>query len=219
MTKRTEKVEVNPLYTRALVGTIDTDKREFEVTFATNNEVQMWDWDKGYYLETLEMKSDNVRLERFNSGAPLLNNHYSYAGVDGVYGAIIRGSAKVDGEQGSCRIKFSKREDVEGTWQDIVDGILTSFSVGYRVHKALLVDTERKVYTATDWEPIELSIAPIPADIKAQIRSEKDKPTTNTAEIEIEETETTEEHTAETDAVLKDEQLRKYYGNLIKYSK
>ncbi|RUP37054.1 MAG: hypothetical protein EKK63_15915 [Acinetobacter sp.] len=192
MTKRTEKAEVMPLYTRALIGNIDTDKREFDVTFATNSEVQMWDWEKGTFIEVLEMKPTNVRLERFNAGAPLLNNHNSWGGVQGVYGAVVRNSAKVDGKQGVCTIKFSKREDVEGTWQDIVDGILTSFSVGYRVHKAILTDTERKLYNATDWEPFELSLAPIPADIKAQIRSGENKPVTNTAEIEVEEAEVPE---------------------------
>lgn len=213
MTKRTEQVEVMPLYTRALIGNIDTDKREFDVTFATNSEVQMWDWEKGTHIEVLEMKSNNVRLERFNSGAPLLNNHQSWTGIEGVYGAIVRGSAKVDGKQGMCTIKFSKREDVEGAWQDIVDGILTTFSVGYRVHKAILVDTQRKLYTATDWEPFELSIAPIPADIKAQIRSGENKPITNTAEIEVEETPTGK---TVSDQQFRDEQIRTYYKNLIK---
>ena len=188
MEKRFETREMPPIYGRAMIGTIDTDKRTFDVTFATNSEVPMWNWDRGEHLEVLDMKPESVRLTRINSGAPLLNNHRSWGGVEGVLGKVIPGSAKVTGDRATATIQMSNREDsvVTGAWRDIQDGILSTLSVGYQVHRAVLEDTEKKLYRATDWEPFEISLAPIPADIGATIREKAEK---YSMEIEVEETE------------------------------
>jgi len=182
MEKRFETRELPTLYTRAKVGSIDTEKRTFDVVFATNSEVPMWNFDRGAHLEILDMNPESVRLDRINSGAPLLDNHDSYSGTRAVLGAVVKGSAKVDGERATATVKMSKRQDVEGTWQDIQDGILSTISVGYSVHKAELIDSERKVYRATDWTPFEISIAPIPADTGATIREQAVK---TEAQIEV----------------------------------
>lgn len=182
MEKKFETRELPNLYTRAAIQSIDVEKREFDVVFATNAEVQMFDWERGAFIEILDMKPESVRLKRVNAGAPLLDNHRSWEGANGVLGAVIKGSAKVDGEKATARVRMSKRQDVEGTWQDIQDGILSTLSVGYAVHRAVLEDSSKKLYRAVDWEPHEISIAPIPADINATIR---EKQTTQKAEIEI----------------------------------
>lgn len=182
MEKRFETRELPELFTRAAIASIDVEKREFDVVFATNAEVQMFDWERGQFIEILDMKPESVRLDRVNAGAPLLDNHKSWEGTSGVLGAVIRGSAKVDGNKATARIRMSKRQDVEGTWQDIQDGILSTLSVGYAVHRAVLEDSAKKLYRATDWEPHEISIAPIPADINATIR---EKAQVHKAQIEV----------------------------------
>lgn len=183
MEKKFETREMLPMYHRAKVGSIDIDKREFDVVFATDSEVDMWNWERGSFVEILDMKPSSVRLERLNSGAPLLDNHQTWGGTGGVLGKVIEGSAKVDGGRATARIKLSQRPDVDGVWRDIQDGILTTISVGYQVFRAVIEDSAKKLYRAIDWEPFEISLAPIPADINAKIR-EKEK--TNTAEIEVE---------------------------------
>lgn len=52
-------------------------------------------------------------------------------------------------------------------------GHLRNVSVGYIVHTYDVTEKagERPLYRATDWEPMEISIVPIPADAGAQIRS------------------------------------------------
>jgi len=185
MEKRFETREIGTQFTRAMIGNIDVEAREFDVVFATNSEVQMWNWDMGAYTEILDMNPESVRLERFNTGAPLFDNHDTSDGVEGVLGAIVPGSAKVDGSVGTCRVKMSTYQDpegcIEGAWHKVKEGIVRTLSIGYSVYRAVIEDTEKKIYRATDWEPFELSLAPIPADIKAQIR-EKQK---TTAEIEV----------------------------------
>lgn len=187
MEKRFETREIAPQFTRAAIQSIDLEAREFDVVFATNSEVQMWNWDMGNYTEILDMNPKSVRLDRFNLGAPLYDNHQTYEGVEGVLGAIVPGTAKVDGNIGTCRVKMSTFQDpegcIEGAWHKIKEGIIRTVSIGYSVYRAVIEDTEKKLYRATDWEPFELSLAPIPADIKAVVR---EKQNTNKIEIEVE---------------------------------
>ena len=174
MTTKTQSREMPVMYHRAAIQSIDVEQRTFDVVFATNNEVEMWNWDRGAFIEVLKMNPENVRLNRINAGAPLLDNHMN-GGARAVLGAVVRGSAKVDGTTATATIKVSNREDVNGIFQDIQDGILSTVSVGYIVHRATLVDTGRNVYHADDWEPYEISMAPIPADINAQVRASENR--------------------------------------------
>jgi hypothetical protein len=79
----------------------------------------------------------------------------------------------VNGRDGRATVRFSKRAEVEPVFSDVADGIVRSVSVGYVVHQF----SEQRgaagtppVRLATDWEPYELSLVPIPADAGAQIR-------------------------------------------------
>jgi phage head maturation protease len=99
-----------------------------------------------------------------------------------VLGKVIEGSAKVDGEKAIARVKFSRKPESEGAWMDIQDGIVKTLSVGYSVFRASLEDKEKKLYRATDWEPFEISMAPIPADINATVREKESK---NNVEVEM----------------------------------
>lgn len=182
MDKIFETREMPDLYTRATISTIDVEKREFDVVFATNSAVPMYNMDRGAHLEILDMKPESVRLTRLNSGAPLLDNHTSYEGTRGVLGVVIKDSALVDGGKATARIRMSARDEVAGIWRDIQDGILSTISVGYQVHRAVIEDAEKKLYRAIDWEPFEISLAPIPADINATIRA---KTPMHSVEIEI----------------------------------
>jgi len=107
MEKKFETREMPHLMTRASIGSIDTEKREFEVVFATNSEVTMFDWDRGQFIEVLDMKPESVRMTRINSGAPLLDNHDSRKGTSGVLGAVVKDSAKVDGQKATARVRMS----------------------------------------------------------------------------------------------------------------
>lgn len=72
-------------------------------------------------------------------------------------------------------VKFSSRDAVAPVFQDVVDGILRSVSVGYRIYKAVEEkgDTKIPVRTAVDWEPYEISMVSMPADTGAKVRREQ----------------------------------------------
>lgn len=156
---------------RALVSTnsYNPENRTFEVCFATSRDIPMWGWEEGSYIESLSMTG--INLERYNAGAPLLNAHSSY-NVNDVIGKVVPDSVRIEGEKAFCQIKLSGRESVAGIRQDIEDGILTNFSVGYTVENSKLVEKRGNTnyYIAENWTPLELSIVPIPADYEATIR-------------------------------------------------
>jgi hypothetical protein len=161
--------------------TINVEERTVELVWSTGAQVKRASWSRGDYIEELSMAPDAVRMERLNKGAPLLDAHDSFS-LRSQIGVVQR--AWLNGNEGRALVKFSRRDDVESIFQDVIDGIYRNVSVGYKVHK-----TERDeggpvpIERAVDWEPYELSLVPIPADAGAQVRSDE-SPATQTSEQE-----------------------------------
>jgi len=170
-------IEVTPLDLRADVGEVNEESRTVELTFTTGADVVRFDWATGKrFIERLSMDPKHIRMDRLRSGAPLLNSHSAYTLAHQI-GVVER--ADIDGKKGTASVRFSKREDVEPFYRDVIDKIIRNVSVGYRVHR--FEETQGKnempVRTATDWEPYEISMVPMGADAGAQVRSSKDIPT------------------------------------------
>lgn len=176
-----------PLSVRADVGSVDAEKRTVNLIFSTGAAVTRSDfWSGKQYREVLSMDPKHVRLDRLNSGAPLLDGHAGWS-VGDVLGTVEAGSARIEKGLAVATVRFSKRDSVESVWQDVQDGILRSVSVGYRVYK-FQEDTPKDggmpTRTAIDWEPYEVSLVPMPADVGAKVRR-GDKSDTNPCVIEV----------------------------------
>ncbi len=174
-----QTIELAPLDLRAAIGAVNEDDRTVELVFSTGADVLRYDWMTGQrYIERLSMDPKNIRLQRLNSGAPLLDSHSAFS-IGHQMGVVVDGSAAVDGKKGTARVRFSKRGDVEPFYQDVRDKIIRNVSVGYRVHR--FEETQGKnelpIRLATDWEPYEISLTPMGADNGAKMRSSKDVPT------------------------------------------
>jgi hypothetical protein len=166
------------LQTRAMFApeTVNAEARTVEVVWTTGARVQRYGMD-GSFMEELSMDKKAIRMDRLNSGAPLLNSHSAYELSD-IVGVVER--AWLDGNEGRAVVRFSSRDDVEPIFRDVRDGIIRSISVGYRVWKyERSTEGDTTVMRAVDWEPHELSLVPIPADAGAKVRSEE-TPTLNT---------------------------------------
>ncbi|UVK81265.1 Mu-like prophage major head subunit gpT family protein [Pseudomonas sichuanensis] len=153
--------------------TVDTEARTVELTWTTGAQGRRWNWDVGYYLEELEVSETAVRLERMNNGAPLLSVHNQWE-LRSVL-AVVERAWLANGE-GHAVVRFSQREDADEVFRDVKDGILRNISVGYSVHRYVLVeggDDTMPVYRAVDWEPMEISIVPVGFDDGAKVRSAK----------------------------------------------
>lgn len=152
-------------------STVDESARTVELVWTTGASVRRYDWyADAYYDEVLEVSPEAVRMGRMASGAPLLLDHY--ASTSRQVGVVE--SARIEGGKGYATVRFSKRKEVEGVWQDVKDGILRSISVGYKVHRYEKEknDDGTRTYRAVDWEPLEISLVPVPADAGASVRSE-----------------------------------------------
>jgi hypothetical protein len=166
-------MKIPKLSTRAAVqpSTFNDSQRTVELTWTTGATVRRFDWWDGPYMEELSMDPANIRMDRLNNGAPLLANHDS-TDINSVIGVVER--AWLEGNEGRALVRFSDREDVAPIISDVKSGILRNISVGYAVYEYDVTkptDGGMPTYRATDWEPMEVSIVPVPADASAQIRS------------------------------------------------
>ncbi len=173
---KTQTVDLAPLEIRAAVSSINEDKRTVEATWSTGAPVERYDWvSGGRYLEILSMQPGHVRLDRLNAGASLLDSHSSYS-LRSILGAIEPKTARLENGQGIATVRFSRRPDVEPYWQDVRDEIIRFLSVGYRVYKFNEVagkDNKLPTRTAVDWEPFEVSLVAMPADVGSQVRADQ----------------------------------------------
>lgn len=172
-----KKTKPDPIMRRAAFDpqTLNIEDRTVEVVFATETPVRTWKWSVGEFDEILSMDPANIRKERLDAGIPVLDNHNRWAGVSGQLG-IVENATFSNGEA-RATLRFSKRAEVEPVFQDVKDGILRGISVGYRVHKYMDMNPFRKEdevpqYRAIDWEPMEVSFAPVQADPKSTVRAE-----------------------------------------------
>jgi hypothetical protein len=159
-------------------SSLDEKARTVELVFSEGTRGLRSNWFGEKWYEELSLQAEHVRLQRANNGAPLLDTHSRYSLRD-VIGVIER--AWIDTENGKkvakATVRFSERAEVEPIWQDVKTGILRKVSVGYKIHKIEKVeDGEDKipVYRATDWEPLEISLVPVPFDDAATVRTREE---------------------------------------------
>lgn len=142
---------------------INDESRTVELAFASETPYERW-WG----VEILDLSPQSVRLGRLTSGGPLLMDHDSRDHV-GVIESVQIGADRV----GRAVVRFGKSARAEEVYQDVKDGIRQNVSVGYQIHKATLVetnkDTSTDTYRVSDWEPFEVSLVSVPADASVGI--------------------------------------------------
>ncbi|HOX90227.1 MAG TPA: peptidase U35 [Burkholderiaceae bacterium] len=164
-----------PLQTRLVpISTVDESARTFEVVWTTGAQVRRFDWVTwSYYLEELSLDPAAIRMARMDSGAPLLNTHQQWD-LSSVLGVVQR--AWLETGEGRAQCLFSDRDDeMNAYWRDVTRGIIRNVSCGYIVHRYVKTDPPElgglPVWTAIDWEPAEISLVPVGADVLAGVRS------------------------------------------------
>lgn len=162
-------------------GSINKEARTAELIWSTGARVLRSSFWDGPYFEELAMDASAIRMERLNNGAPLLNSHNA-RDLESQIGVVER--AWIENGQGKALVRFSQNNPkAEPIWKDVADGVIRNVSVGYITHRFEQVeggkDTSGKdttpVFRAVDWEPMELSLVPIPADANAGVRAIEEK--------------------------------------------
>lgn len=71
-------------------------------------------------------------------------------------------------KRGHAILRFGRSGRAQEIFDDVVDGIRRNVSVGYWVHRMVLEEEDEEkgnTYRAMDWEPLEISIVAVPADV------------------------------------------------------
>lgn len=143
-----------------------------ECCWTTGATVRRMSWMDGPYDEELVVSANAVRLGRLNAGAPLLDTHADFS-LKNVLGAVVPGSARIEQGMGFARIQLSKAPGDADTISKIKDGVIRNISNGYVYHSVEKTERDGSVplWRVVDWEPLELSAVPVPADPGSQFRS------------------------------------------------
>jgi len=141
---------------------VNEEERTVELSFSSETrDVERW-----FGVEVLDHSPKAVRLDRMRANGPLLFNHNWNTHI----GAVR--DIKIENRRGKAVVRFGNSPVAEEKFRDVLDGILTAVSFAYRVHK-LVLEEEREdgpnVYRATDWEPLEISLVTVPADISVGV--------------------------------------------------
>lgn len=172
-----------PMQTRLaeiMEGAIDVAARTVTVTFTTGAAVRRrrWTgWDSSVpFDEILTVSREAINLERLNLGAPALDSHSAYSTYSQV-GVVERGW--IDGTEGKATIRFPSEgidKASDRMFGLVRERIIRSVSVGYSIDQARVVEAEKKGQVekriVERWTPYEISFVTIPADARAQVRSE-----------------------------------------------
>lgn len=137
---------------------INTEQRTVELSFSSNTPYQRWQ-DAN---EVLEHRAGSIDLSRLNNKGALLVNHDWNRQIGVVEHAYI------DGDKARAVVKFSKRQEAQDFFQDVQDGIIANVSVGYKVDQAE-PDHNNKAVRVTKWQPFEISLVSVPADVTVGI--------------------------------------------------
>ena len=162
--------------TRALTlqpSSWNPEARTVDVVWTTGSRGTRFSFDTMDVVdEELATGPNNVRLDRLNRGAPVLNHHQT-SDLGAQIGTVVPGSARMTNGEGVATLKLSDRPDVAPIVADIAAGIIRNLSVGYAVHvfEVDLKASPRPLYRALDWEPTEISFVTVPFDIGAQVRN------------------------------------------------
>lgn len=173
---QSQAIDLLPQLRSADVSSVNEQDRTVDLIFSTGAAVERYDWRSGSrYIEKLSMNPDHIMLQRLNSGAPLLNSHSAWS-LENIFGAVVRGTAKVEKGKATATVKFSVRQAVEDYWRDVKAGVITAVSTAYRVYRfeeTAAKDGGLPTRLATLWEPHEISLVAIPADPGARVRGEQ----------------------------------------------
>ncbi|GAB6842143.1 hypothetical protein HNR00_004025 [Methylorubrum rhodinum] len=164
---------------RVRSDSFDPESYTIEVVWTTGATVRTFDpWTGEEFDEALSLDDGAVNLDRLNAGAAFIDTHDS-SECSRVVGSVVRGSARIEGGKGLCLVQLSRARDVADIVLKIREGVIRNVSVGYWVHRYETVEQDgaTPLKIATEWEPLEISAVPVPADAGSQIRSARGRRT------------------------------------------
>lgn len=152
---------------------LDEESRTASFVASTERAVMTWAGP-----EVLRMKG--AKLKRFRKNPVVLDSHNRYS-LDSVIG---KGDVSVEGRELLVSITYAPGARGDHAWELVKGGFVRAVSIGYQVNRAKVRKIEAGEFDGTgeariegpalivnDWELLEVSNVPIPADEEAVRRS------------------------------------------------
>lgn len=160
---------------------IDVEART--VTFPFSSELPVERWFGG---EILDHSAGAMDLSRLNNGGAFLDMHDTKKQI----GVIEKAWLNEAERRCYCTVRFSKNEDAEEIFKDVIDKIRRNVSFGYMPDEdSCEVEPgstpEKQTYRFKKWMPYEVSIVSVPADASVGIGRAADVNPPETAAPEI----------------------------------
>ena len=140
---------------------IDEDKRTVRIALSSEEPVE-----RSFGIEILDHSRESVDMEWAKSGnMPVLLDHDSRSLV-GIVESFELDSAT---NRTLAHIRFGRSELAQEAWQDVLDGIRKSVSVGYRINSMVRDESAEDATFRANWTPMEASLVSIPADTNPMV--------------------------------------------------
>lgn len=143
---------------------VNREARTAEVVFSSEDPIE----DFPGFFQILSHDADAVDLGRLADGAAVLVNH-DYSDHVGV----VDRAKLSDDRKGRALLRFGQSARAQEIFSDVADGIRRFVSVGAKIIRAELDEEasseERTVVRITRWQPVEISVVPVPADPGAMV--------------------------------------------------
>lgn len=161
---------------------IDEESRSINISFSSETKVE-----RVFGTEVLDHTRTSVDLTRLRDGAPFLVGHDK----KDLVGVVDKANINTTEKKGEAVVRFGKSARAEEIFQDVKDGIRKHISVGYVIERLKeTIEDGKTIFRAMRWMPFEISLEPIPADIKVGVG--RDLETEYDVEVEKEENDTTD---------------------------
>lgn len=149
---------------------INDESRTVELSFSSEAPVERW-----FGNEILDHSRKAIRLGRLKSGGPVLMDHDPKDQVGVVEKVWVDSASRV----ARASVRFGRSARAEEIFTDVKDGIRSSVSVGYQIYNAKEESAAKEgvpaTYRMTDWEPMEISLVAVPADIAVGVGRDRDE--------------------------------------------
>lgn len=158
MKQTTEIRKTGPQYRHLTVerAALNEEARTVELAFSSEEP-----YERFWGTEILDHAPSSVRLGRLKNGGALLLEHDPRRHI-----GVVEQVAIADDRLGRAVVRFGRSAEADAAWKDVQDGIRRHVSVGYIIHRMVLMEEKegRETYRVDDWEPLEVSLVAIPAD-------------------------------------------------------
>ena len=133
------------------------DQKKRTVDIAVSSELAV---PRSFGNEILVHEQGAIDMAFIASGrAPLLLDHDMEKQIGVIESVELSGDKVL-----RAKVRFGRSALAQEVFQDVVDGIRSNVSVGYRVNKMERSTLDKDSYRVVSWSPLEVSVVSIPAD-------------------------------------------------------